>query len=211
MKKLGLIPVVLALTLLFACRERPVVLPCDTIECTSFFIVDNELFFGTLDDLRAVTPAENIESVASINSPSARLIEHFGLCSLNVDHGLTIITTRGALNPKPKGLFADEVFVVLEVIPSFPRGIEALHRFMRENIVFPAEAREQGIQGTVFVMFIVERDGTISNVSVSRGIGGGADEEAVRVVSMMPKWTPGQHRGENVRVRFSLPVRFCPL
>jgi len=94
------------------------------------------------------------------------------------------------------------------VEPQFPGGIEALHRFLRQNIRFPAEARQRGIQGTVFVTFVLERDGSISNVDVLRGIGGGADEEAVRVVSIMPKWTPGEQYGRPVRVRFNMPIRF---
>jgi protein TonB len=69
-------------------------------------------------------------------------------------------------------------------------------------------AREAGIQGTVFVTFVVERDGNITDVRVLRGVGGGLDEEAVRVVRNMPRWTPGRQRGQAVRVQFNLPIRF---
>jgi len=102
----------------------------------------------------------------------------------------------------------DEVFVIVEDNPEFPGGIEAMHRFLQQNIRFPAIAREAGIQGTVFVTFVVERDGSITNVRVLRGIGGGCDEEAVRVVSMMPRWEPGRQRGRAVRVQFNMPIRF---
>ena len=102
----------------------------------------------------------------------------------------------------------NEVFVIVEDAPEFPGGIEAMHRFLRDNIRFPAIAREAGIQGTVFVTFVVEPNGSITNVRVLRGIGGGCDEEAVRVVSMMPNWTPGRQRGRAVRVQFNMPIRF---
>ena len=69
-------------------------------------------------------------------------------------------------------------------------------------------AKESGIQGMVYVTFVVERDGSITDVRVLRGIGGGCDEEAIRVVSAMPKWTPGKQRGKPVRVQYNLPVRF---
>jgi len=102
----------------------------------------------------------------------------------------------------------NEVFIIVEDQPGFPGGEAALQRFLRDNIRFPAIAREAGIQGTVVVTFVIERDGSVSNVRVLRGIGGGCDEEAIRVVSMMPRWTPGKQRGRAVRVQFNMPIRF---
>ena len=80
--------------------------------------------------------------------------------------------------------------------------------FIAENIRYPEEAKELGIQGKVYVNFVVEADGSISNVNVARGIGGGCDEEAVRVVKLMPKWKPGKQQGMPVRVQFNLPIKF---
>ncbi len=102
----------------------------------------------------------------------------------------------------------DYVFTIVEDNPEFPGGQEAMQKFLRDNIRYPTMAREAGIQGTVFVTFVVERDGSISNVEVVRGIGGGCDQEAVRVVKTMPTWKPGKQRGQPVRVQFNLPVRF---
>ncbi|HEY9113120.1 MAG TPA: energy transducer TonB, partial [Bacteroidales bacterium] len=73
---------------------------------------------------------------------------------------------------------------------------------------YPALAKESGIQGRVFINFVVEIDGRITDVKVLRGIGGGCDEEAVRVVQSMPKWKPGKQRGKPVRVSYNLPVKF---
>jgi protein TonB len=101
-----------------------------------------------------------------------------------------------------------EIFTVVESMPEFPGGPAKMMEYIAKNIKYPAMARESGIQGRVFVNFVVEPDGSVSNVKVLRGIGGGCDEEAVRVVEAMPKWTPGRQRGKAVRVSFNLPVRF---
>lgn len=101
-----------------------------------------------------------------------------------------------------------EIFTVVESMPEFPGGPAKMMEYIAKNIKYPAMARESGIQGRVFVNFVVESDGSVSNVKVLRGIGGGCDEEAVRVVEAMPKWTPGRQRGKAVRVSFNLPVRF---
>ena len=101
-----------------------------------------------------------------------------------------------------------QIFIVVESMPEFPGGEPALHRYLGENIKYPQMAKESGIQGRVFVTFVVERDGSVTDVKVLRGIGGGCDEEAVRVVKGMPKWSPGKQRGKPVRVQFNLPVKF---
>lgn len=102
----------------------------------------------------------------------------------------------------------DVIFTVVEDQPSFPGGEEARIRYLQENLRYPQMAREAGIQGTVFVTFVVERDGSVTDVRVLRGIGGGCDEEAVRVVRNMPRWEPGRQRGQPVRVQFNMPIRF---
>ena len=101
-----------------------------------------------------------------------------------------------------------EIFKIVEEMPSFPGGEQKLMEFVGKNIKYPQIARETGIQGRVFVNFVVEPDGSVSNVSVLRGIGGGCDEEAMRVVKNMPKWKPGKQRGKPVRVQYMLPVNF---
>lgn len=101
-----------------------------------------------------------------------------------------------------------EIFKIVEEMPSFPGGEAKLMEFVAKNVKYPQIARETGIQGRVFVNFVVEPDGSVSNVSVLRGIGGGCDEEAMRVVKTMPKWKPGKQRGKPVRVQYMLPVNF---
>ncbi len=102
-----------------------------------------------------------------------------------------------------------EIFTIVEEQPGFPGGESALMDYLKNNIKYPQLARESNIQGTVFVTFVVEPNGSISNVKVLRGIGGGCDEEAVRVIKNMPKWNPGIQRGEAVRVQFNMPIKFA--
>jgi protein TonB len=101
-----------------------------------------------------------------------------------------------------------EIFLIVEEMPGFPGGEAQLVKFLSENIKYPAIARENGITGTVFVTFVVGPDGTVKDVKVLRGIGGGCDEEAKRVVMAMPKWKAGKQRGKPVSVQYNLPIRF---
>lgn len=101
-----------------------------------------------------------------------------------------------------------EIFTVVEEQPGYPGGDEARIKYLQENIKYPEEAKELGVQGKVFVTFVVEVDGSITDVRVLRGIGAGCDEEAIRVVRNMPKWVPGKQRGVPVRVQFNLPIKF---
>ena len=101
-----------------------------------------------------------------------------------------------------------EIFQIVEEMPAYPGGDQKLMEFIAKGIKYPQIARETGIQGRVFVGFVIEPDGSVSNVKVLRGIGGGCDEEAMRVVKSMPKWKPGKQRGKAVRVSYMLPVNF---
>lgn len=101
-----------------------------------------------------------------------------------------------------------EIFTVVEQMPEFPGGMNRLAEYLATNIRYPQLARESGIQGRVFINFVVEADGSVTNVRVIRSLGGGCDEEAMRVVRNMPRWTPGRQRGRAVRVSYNLPVNF---
>jgi protein TonB len=102
----------------------------------------------------------------------------------------------------------DEVFTVVEQMPEFPGGESAMNDFLDKNLQYPSMAKEQGIQGKVWIGFIVDKFGNVSNVEVLRGIGGGCDEEAARVVSIMPRWVPGKQSGRPVIVKFRFPINF---
>jgi len=101
-----------------------------------------------------------------------------------------------------------EIFTIVEDMPSFPGGEAKLMEYLGKNTKFPPLAKDAGIQGIVYVTFVIAKDGSIDNVKVLRGIGGGCDEEALRVIKNMPKWTPGKQRGRAVRVQYNIPIRF---
>jgi TonB family protein len=120
--------------------------------------------------------------------------------------------------PEPDNLYPEidttppnksgEILVVSEEPPFFRGGDEARIKYLKENLTYPEEAKQKGIQGTVFVTFVVETDGSVTDVRILRGIGDGCDEEAIRVIENMPRWVPGKQRGQAVRVQFNMPIRF---
>lgn len=103
---------------------------------------------------------------------------------------------------------AQQIFTVVEKQPEFPGGTAELFKYLSKAIKYPVIAQENGIQGRVVCSFVVNRDGSIVDIQVMRGVDPSLDKEAVRVISEMPKWKPGEQRGKPVRVRFILPVQF---
>lgn len=108
----------------------------------------------------------------------------------------------------PQPVNSNRVYDVVEQMPSFPGGISGLRTYLNQNIRYPAEAQENCVQGRVVVSFVVGKDGHISDVTVLRSVDPSLDKEAVRVIRNMPRWTPGKHGGEPVKVRYNVPVSF---
>ena len=102
----------------------------------------------------------------------------------------------------------EEIFIVVEVSPEFPGGLDSLYNFIYSNLRYPQSAMRYKLEGRVFITFVVEKDGSITNVRILRDIGGGCGQEAKRVVEMMPKWIPGKQNGKTVRVQYNLPITF---
>ena len=102
------------------------------------------------------------------------------------------------------------IYMVVEHMPEFVGGMEGLGKYLGDNLVYPKEAVANKVSGTVFVSFIINADGSVSDVQVLKGIGSGCNEEALRVVQRMPVWLPGKQSGQSVAVRYSLPIRFVP-
>ena len=105
----------------------------------------------------------------------------------------------------------EQIFTIVEDMPAYPGGELEMRKYLGKSSKYPQMALDAGIQGTVFLTFEVDKDGKIKDVKVLRGIGGGCDEEAIRVVKAMPQWSPGKQRGKPVRVQFNLPVKFTLL
>ena len=102
----------------------------------------------------------------------------------------------------------EEVFLVVEEMPEFPGGVLALRQYLASSVKYPVIAQENGIQGKVYVNFVVNKDGSVSNAKIARGVDPSLDAEALRVVSTLPKWKPGKQRGAPVRVSYTVPISF---
>jgi len=110
--------------------------------------------------------------------------------------------------PSKKVKAGDDVYIEVDNMPKFPGGDAARVKYMVENVQYPETAKKQGVQGTVYVSFVVEKDGRITNTKVVRGVENSLDAEAFRVVNSMPKWIPGTNKGKPVRVQFNMPIQF---
>jgi protein TonB len=115
------------------------------------------------------------------------------------------VEVRPEAPPEPKKA---EVFEFVEIMPEFRGGQEAFNAYLEKNLEYPAIAREARIEGKVFVSFIVEKDGSITQIEIVRSVHPALDGEAARVISQMPNWKPGQQNQQDVRVRFTLPISF---
>ena len=102
----------------------------------------------------------------------------------------------------------NKIYDTPEVMPEYPGGIQALMSFIGENVEYPADALEKNLSGKAYVSFVVEKDGRVSEAKVLKGVCESIDNEALRVVKAMPKWTPGKMDGKNVRVKYILPITF---
>ena len=121
---------------------------------------------------------------------------------------VTVNIDKEQETPLPPGPDANGIYTVVEVMPEFPGGMNGCLNFIAKNIKYPAEAQEKKIMGKVIVQFVVEKDGTLSSFKIVRSVDELLDNEALRVLKMMPKWTPGTQRGKAVRVKYTMPVTF---
>ena len=142
------------------------------------------------------------EMITPWSTNAVEITQNMGL------RGITRIEEYVPVEVEEEEVQEQEIFQIVEEMPSFPGGEAKLMEYVAKNIKYPQIARETGIQGRVFVGFVVEPDGSISNVKLLRGIGGGCDEEAMRVIKSLPKWKPGKQRGKAVRVSYQIPVFF---
>ena len=173
-----------------------------------YIIIDGEKK-GVDFDLSAISPSD-IESISVLKNKA----ETTAIYGDEAKNGVLIITTKKAgsavtsSNGKNKADNGDKVFVEVDQMPVFPGGHEAMFKFIAEQMKYPVEAQENGFQGRVICNFVVKKDGSIDNIQVVRGVAPSLDAEAVRVISEMPKWTPGMNKGEKVNVQFTMPLVF---
>jgi len=117
----------------------------------------------------------------------------------------TVLAQKTVVSQKDQ---KEDPFNVVEDMPAFPGGMEAMIQFISSNIQYPADAKKQKVDGRVLVNFVVEKDGSITEVKVVKPTFPSLDAEAIRVVKAMPKWKPGYQRGQAVRVQFTMPINF---
>ncbi len=120
------------------------------------------------------------------------------------------VTQEGEKGEEPPPVVDEEpqIFTIVEEMPSFPGGEAELFKYLGKTVKYPPMAQDAGITGVVYMTFVVDENGKVKDPKVLRGIGGGCDEEAIRVVKAMPAWEPGKQRGKPVRVQYNLPIRF---
>lgn len=112
------------------------------------------------------------------------------------------------IEKEPNVHLEGEIYQGVEQNPEFPGGLNALAKYLSDNIKYPDIASRANVSGKVFLTFVIGTDGSIQDISVLKGLGYGCDEEAVRVVKNMPKWTPSTQSGRKVRVKYNLPISF---
>ena len=145
---------------------------------------------------------EEIEAVSVLMGETATKL--WGSKGAN---GVIMITTKGA-NVSEKAVAIDSVMQIPEEMPKFPGGDKALIEFLQKNVKYPVEAQKKGVEGRVVVNFVVEKDGSLTEIKTVKSVDPLLDEEAVRVVSAMPKWEPGKQKGKPVRVKYNVPISF---
>ncbi len=156
----------------------------------------------TVDKDREVKDQEQVlENTAQLGAD-----DHKGVEDVNRDRVVKeVVEEKPVEKPKEEGPLS---VAMVEQKPSFPGGESAMYKWLHDNIIYPAAASEEGVQGKVTVQFIVEKDGSITHVQVVRGKHPALDAEAARVIRKMPRWTPGRNNGQPVRVTYHLPVQF---
>ena len=154
-----------------------------------------------------VKPEEELKSQDELNK-SNTAIGAFDVKGNDEATGEVLKAKEVIAQPEPPKEEETKVFDVVEQMPSFPGGPSALMQYLASNIKYPVVAEENGVQGRVIVTFVVEKDGSITDVRVVKSVDPSLDKEAQRVVKSMPKWIPGKQNGSAVRVKYTVPVTF---
>ena len=184
-------------------------------EVTKYEITDTDLFFE--EEIEIQTTSQ--ETPPPPPPPAVQEVEVLNVVEDNVetesidinteDDKETEVVIAAPVEAPVEEEEEEVVFVIVEKMPEFPGGQQALFKYLSENVKYPVIAQENGIQGRVICQFVVNKDGSIVDVEVVRSGGDPSlDKEAIRVIKSMPKWKPGQQRGKPVRVKYTVPVNF---
>lgn len=173
-------------------------------------LVDDIIIKNTVIEERKPAPKP-------VSAPAIRIVDNTefikeGLeftAEINPNDETPAYVAPAPVKPGEETSVAEDIpFVVVEKMPEFPGGMSALQTFLAKTTKYPRTAAETGIQGTVYMYFVVEKDGSVSSIKALRGLSGGCTEEAERVLALMPRWKLGNQFGKPVRVSFTVPVMF---
>lgn len=178
-------------------------------------LVDLGQVDDNFEDLMEIPPTEQppppppvIQQPEIIEVPDEEEIEEEIEVNLDVEITETTVIEDVVFEDAPEEEVAEEIFTIVEDQPEPQGGMGAFYQYVSKNLNYPNQARRMGIEGKVFVQFVVDKDGSITEVQAIKGIGAGCDEEAVKVIQNAPKWKPGKQRGRPVKVRMILPITF---
>lgn len=167
------------------------------------------------EDMLEIPPTEQppppppvIQQPEIIEIPDEEEIEEEIEVNLDVEITEETVVESLVFDEAPEEEVAEEIFSIVEDQPTPQGGMDAFYKYVGKNINYPAQARRMGVEGKVYVQFVVDKDGSLNEVQAIKGIGAGCDEEAVRVVKSAPKWNPGKQRGRAVKVRMVIPITF---
>jgi periplasmic protein TonB len=163
-----------------------------------------------VEEIVKYVPPVVVDSVPAFEKTQLSTEEYFNLTT-NEENSITGTGTGEDLMSGQDGTETDEPFFIVEIMPSFKGGgLDRFSEWVQKRTIYPKEAFESKIKGTVSITFIVEKDGSVSNVEVVKGVHPLLDNEAVRVISESPDWSPGLQRGQPVRIRYLIPLVFSP-
>ncbi|RKD92660.1 energy transducer TonB [Mangrovibacterium diazotrophicum] len=152
-------------------------------------------------------PPPKVVEVLTIVDDDTEIEEELDIEDTEADDN-TVIDVAPVIQQEAEEEEESEVFFIVENMPEFPGGELALRKFIANAIKYPVIAQENGIQGKVYVNFVVDKDGSVSGARIARGVDASLDKEALRVVNSLPKWKPGMQRGKPVRVSYTVPISF---
>ena len=186
-----------ALIVVFACDEKE-----------SYKVVDKQgndpLTVTVLDQkLKIEGAVEGLERIKNLLSSSSDFEVQYDII------GNTIMVAKKEKVENTKLNLNEEVFYLVENMPEFPGGESAMRKYISSSIVYPEEAVKRGVQGKVFVSFVVTKTGEVANSTIARGVDPALDKEALRVVNGLPKWLPGKQKGQVVNVNYTVPINFA--
>ena len=153
-------------------------------------------------------PSPKVIEILNIFEDDVEIDDKIEIDDVGADERTLIDVTPIVTAIEEKADDADKVFIIVEDKPEFPGGEMALRAFIANAIKYPVIAQENGIQGKVYVTFVVGKDGLIKNAVIARGVDASLDKEALRVVNSLPKWNPGKQRGKPVNVSYTVPINF---